>query len=69
MSTPQPKHTGHFLRIPYDWRRPTWARIRARTWNAAEQRLLLPKVFGWGWDLNLHEVSCRLSLIRRPPSA
>ena len=45
--------TGKFLGVPYDWRRPTLARTKERWWNPDEPRLLTPKVFGWGWDLNL----------------
>jgi uncharacterized membrane protein len=44
--------TGRFLGIPYDWRRPTVARTRARLWNPAEPRLFVPRVFGLGWDVN-----------------
>jgi Family of unknown function (DUF5808) len=47
----QPK-TGKFLGIPYDLRRPTVARTKSRLWNPNESRLLVPKVFGWGWDVN-----------------
>jgi Family of unknown function (DUF5808) len=45
--------TGKFLRMPYDWRRPTWARFKSRFWNPAEPRFLVPKSFGWGWTFNL----------------
>ena len=45
--------TGKFLGVPYDWRRPTLARTKERWWNPDEPKLLTPKVFGWGWDLNL----------------
>lgn len=47
----QPK-TGTFLGVPYDWRRPTVARAKSRLWNPNESRLMVPKVFGWGWDVN-----------------
>ena len=45
--------TGTFLGVPYDWRRPTVARVKARWWNPSEPRLFTPKVYGWGWDVNL----------------
>jgi hypothetical protein len=48
--------TGRFLGIPYDWRRPTWARFRARTWNPDEPRLFTPRAFGWGYDVNLYRL-------------
>jgi hypothetical protein len=44
---------GTFLGIPYDWRRPTVVRAKARWWNPGDPRLFTPKVFGWGWDINL----------------
>ena len=45
--------TGKFLGIPYDWSRPTVARLKERWWNPAEPRLLVPKAYGWGWALNV----------------
>lgn len=45
--------TGKFLGIPYDWRRPTKERARSRYWNPSEPRLIVPKVYGWGWTINL----------------
>jgi uncharacterized membrane protein len=44
--------TGTFLGVPYDWRRPTRARVKSRLWNPAEPRLFVPRVFGMGWDIN-----------------
>jgi hypothetical protein len=43
---------GRFLGVPYDWRRPTRARVRERLWNPSNPRLFVPKVFGWGYDVN-----------------
>ena len=57
--------TGAFLGTPYDWRRPTWARIRERAWNRRDRRLLTPKSFGWGYDLNLYELLARCGVVRR----
>jgi hypothetical protein len=47
------KPAGRYHGIPYDWRRPTVARAKARWWNPAEPRLFVPRVFGVGWDMNL----------------
>jgi hypothetical protein len=47
---------GKFLGIPFDWRRPTFARIKQRWWNPDEPRLVTPKSFGWGYDLNFARV-------------
>lgn len=43
---------GRFLGIPYDWRWPTLRKIKGRIWNPGGP-MLPPKVFGWGWTLNL----------------
>jgi Family of unknown function (DUF5808) len=46
-------HTGTFLGVPYDWRRKGfWARLKQRWWNPTEPRLIVPRAFGWGYDLN-----------------
>jgi hypothetical protein len=55
--------TGRFLGVPYDWRRPTAARLKSRWWNPDEPRLFTPKTFGWGYDLNLAK------LFRRKPKS
>ena len=44
----------NFLGVPYDLRPPTVARLKSRWWNPADRRLLTPKTFGWGYDLNLY---------------
>jgi uncharacterized membrane protein len=44
--------SGTLWGIPYDWRRPTVARAKSRLWNPDEPRLLVPRVFGLGWDIN-----------------
>jgi hypothetical protein len=49
-----PDPQGYFWRVPYDWRRPTWARFRARWWNPADPRFFTPRCFGCGWDFNLY---------------
>jgi hypothetical protein len=63
----QPRRPGlnHELRLPYDWRRPTLARVKQRWWNPADRRLFTPKVFGWGLDLNLYELVRRLRMVQR----
>jgi len=56
------KGTGKFLGVPYDWRRPTKARIKSRWWNDDDPRILTPRAFGWGYDLNLAQVGRKLRL-------
>ena len=45
--------TGKFLGIPYDWRRPTWTRVKQRWWNPSDRRVLTPKSYCWDFDINL----------------
>jgi hypothetical protein len=54
------KGTGKFLGIPYDWRRPTAARLKSRWWNDDDERILTPRWYGWGYDLNVAQVLRRL---------
>ena len=42
--------------VPYDLRRPTLARVRARWWNPDDERVLTPHVFGVGWSVNLAQI-------------
>lgn len=51
---PVPEPQGKFAGAPYDWRRPTKARMRARLWNPDDPRVLTPRVWGWGWDVNFY---------------
>ncbi len=44
---------GRFLGIPYDFRRPSWARVKGEVWNPRERRIFVPKAFGWGYGINL----------------
>jgi Family of unknown function (DUF5808) len=48
-----PDPQGKVAGVPYDFRRPTVARNRARYWNAGDSRILTPKVLGAGWDINV----------------
>lgn len=36
-----------------------------RVWNPADGRILMPKTYGVGWDLNLGAVAARLGMIAR----
>jgi hypothetical protein len=58
------KRTGKFLGLPYDWRRPTFARAKSRWWNDDDSRILTPKTYGWGYDVNVAQVLRRLRLRR-----
>ncbi|QIK70949.1 hypothetical protein G7070_06190 [Propioniciclava coleopterorum] len=54
---------GRWCGIPYDFRPPTGERIRQSMWNPADPRLLMPRAFGAGWDLNVGAVAVRLGFI------
>ncbi|MGD9510982.1 MAG: hypothetical protein AB7X49_20795 [Geminicoccaceae bacterium] len=59
------KKTGTFLGLPYDWHRPTWARINASVWNKQDRRILPPKVYGWGLGINRYALLRRVGVVRR----
>lgn len=52
---------GRMAGMPYDLRRPTWSRVKSRWWNPDDRRFFTPKVFGWGYDLNLYRITHPLS--------
>jgi hypothetical protein len=57
LSRPAPERTweGRLLGVvPYDFRPPTWQRIRDAYWNPSSDNLFSDRVFGVGWALNLH---------------
>jgi hypothetical protein len=41
--------------VPYDFRPPTWERIRSAYWNPESDRLFSDRVFGVGWAMNLYQ--------------
>ena len=43
---------GQIFGIPYDFRRPTLAKLRNAFWSPTSERLLSPHVFGVGWTVN-----------------
>src|SRR5579864_6881307 len=40
--------------VPYDFRVPSWDKIRDAYWNPASDSLLSDRVFGVGWAINLY---------------
>jgi hypothetical protein len=56
MAESKKARTGTFLGVPYDWRRPTKARFKERSWNADESRIFVPRSFGWGYSVNFHRL-------------
>ena len=43
---------GSMMGMPYDFRKPTWEKMKARYWNPGGP-MTAPKVWGAGWTLNL----------------
>jgi hypothetical protein len=50
------KHGSFLGMIPYDFRKPTWARLKRTMWNPAEERTIVPRDYGIGWTLNLYRL-------------
>ncbi len=38
--------------VPYDFRWPTWARLRQAFWDRGDPRLFTERPFGVGWSIN-----------------
>ena len=57
LSKPKPERTweGRVLGVvPYDFRLPTWQRVKEAYWNPDSDRLFSDRVFGVGWAVNLY---------------
>ena len=57
LSKPAPERTWHGRVggvVPYDFRPPTWHRIRDAYWNPNSERLFSDRVFGVGWAVNMY---------------
>src|SRR5258708_20439501 len=57
LSKPAPERTWEgrlWGVVPYDFRPPTWERIRDAYWNPRSDRLFSDRVFGVGWAGNLY---------------
>jgi hypothetical protein len=52
--------------VPYDFRLPTWARVRERMWAPDSPGIITPNVFGVGWTVNLGRAYAVLTSIVRP---
>src|SRR6202049_4378445 len=63
LSKPAPERTWEgrlFGVVPYDFRPPTWQRIRDAYWNPRSDRLFNDRVWDVGWALNLHRAKKHL---------
>jgi hypothetical protein len=61
----EPEQPKTIIGLPYDFRRPTIARIKSRRWNAEDGRLFTPKAFGVGWTVNSYWIYHPLEYWRR----
>ncbi|MET8579018.1 DUF5808 domain-containing protein [Streptomyces sp. NPDC005012] len=52
------------LGLPVETRGPVDAEVRSRVWDPADPRLIVPRLFGLGWRVNLGAFAVRLGLIR-----
>ena len=59
-----PAPQGRVAGLPYDFRRLTGSRIRARAWNPGDPRVFMPKAFGWGLGVNWYWLAHPVRLIR-----
>jgi hypothetical protein len=58
LSKPEQERTWHGKVggvVPYDFRLPTWERIRSAYWNPDSDALFSDRVFGVGWAVNLYQ--------------
>jgi hypothetical protein len=63
LAKPEAERTWHgrvLGMVPYDFRPPTWERIRGAYWNPASDSLFSDRVFGVGWAINLHRAKALL---------
>src|SRR5207245_10985404 len=60
LSKPEEERTWHGRVggvVPYDFRPPTWERIRSAYWNPDSDSLLTDRVLGLGWAVNLYQAT------------
>jgi hypothetical protein len=50
--------------VPWETGGPTDPAVRSRIWNPADPRVLVPRMFGLGWTVNLGAVAVQLGLMR-----
>src|SRR5437588_11714798 len=58
LAKPAPERTwqGRVIGVvPYDFRPPTWSRIRDAYWNPQSEKLFSDRVIGVGWAVNLYK--------------
>ena len=56
MNKPEGERTWHGQVggiVPYDFRPPTFERLKTSLWNPQDERLITPHPWGVGWTINL----------------
>ena len=48
--------------VPYDFRPPTWERLKTTYWNPGDTQVVKDKVFGVGWDVNFGALARKAGL-------
>ena len=56
-------HDRLFGVVPYDFRRPSLARLKQTLWDPQSERIFVPQVFGVGWSINVGGLLKRAGLI------
>ena len=52
--------------VPYDFRAPTWARVRDSLWAPDNPHLFTDRVFGVGWNINFGRIYAVLKSFGQP---
>nr|EGQ40887.1 MAG: hypothetical protein J07AB56_01330 [Candidatus Nanosalinarum sp. J07AB56] len=60
-----PEAQGRLLGMPYELRKPTIKRLKARFWNPEDERVLTPMAFGWGYAVNLRIACSKVAALLR----
>jgi hypothetical protein len=66
LSKPKEERTWHGKVggvVPYDFRMPTWDRIRSAYWNPDSDTLVSDRAFGVGWAINFHQAKVLLEAL------
>jgi hypothetical protein len=58
---------GEIAKVPYDFRVPTPRRLLRRRWAPDNPRIIVPRAFGVGWELNLAALVKALKRYRANP--
>ena len=49
--------------VPYDFRPPTWQRLKGNMWNPKDPHVMKDKAFGVGWDVNFGALARKTGLV------